>query len=207
MPSSTGWRVAGSYFEVCNCEAICPCRQLNGAGGGRSTYGVCQFAVSWHIDEGSSEGLDLGGFDVVLVGRYNEDEQGSPWTVVLYVDDTADEAQHDALANIFLGRSGGDTLRNFAAAIRTVEAIRPAHINLEHRPRHESMSVLGRVAARTRHWFDSDDTVSCGIPGHDQPGHELVAEVMQVSDGSLTWEVRGRCGFATRFDYAAPPAT
>jgi hypothetical protein len=206
MPSSNGWRVAGSYFEVCNCDAICPCRQLNGRGGGRSTHGLCQFALSWHVDEGSSFGLDIGGFDVVLVGQYNDDEQGSPWTVALYVDDTASEEQQAELAKIFLGRAGGDTLRNFAAAIGSVEAIRPAHINLDHRPRHESMSVLGRVAAWTSRWFDTDDSISCGIPGHDQPGHELVAEVMQVSEGALTWEVRGRCGFATRFDYSDQPA-
>lgn len=22
------WEVAGSYFEACNCEAICPCRKV-----------------------------------------------------------------------------------------------------------------------------------------------------------------------------------
>lgn len=43
--------------------------------------------------------------------------------------------------------------------------------------------------------------VSCGIPGHDHPGEEVQAEVMRVDDHPLHWEVRGRCGFASTFDY------
>ena len=33
--------VAGIYLEACNCEAICPCRRIDGVAGGRSTHGVC----------------------------------------------------------------------------------------------------------------------------------------------------------------------
>ncbi|HEV8277455.1 MAG TPA: DUF1326 domain-containing protein [Streptosporangiaceae bacterium] len=46
------WAVAGSYFEACNCEAICPCRRVGERAGGRSTYGICQFALSWQISRG-----------------------------------------------------------------------------------------------------------------------------------------------------------
>src|SRR5436305_4445665 len=35
------YRVRGSYFESCNCEAICPCRKIGSTLGGRSTYGEC----------------------------------------------------------------------------------------------------------------------------------------------------------------------
>ena len=52
----------------------------------------------------------------MLVGTYDDDEPGSPWTVSLFVDDRADGAQHAALADIFLGRAGGSPLRNYRAA-------------------------------------------------------------------------------------------
>ena len=38
---------------------------------------------------------------------------------------------------------------------------------------------------------------------HDHPGVEVVANVMRVEDDTLRWDVRGRCGFATDFDYVA----
>lgn len=46
-----------------------------------------------------------------------------------------------------------------------------------------------------------DEPVSCGIPDHDRPGTELVADVMRLDDAPLVWEVAGRCGFAIDFGY------
>jgi len=43
--------------------------------------------------------------------------------------------------------------------------------------------------------------VTCGIPGHDQPGEELVHETLKVEDAPLNFEFHGRCGFASTFDY------
>ena len=43
MSQDKSWSVSGSYYESCNCDAVCPCRRLNGKPGGDSTYGVCQF--------------------------------------------------------------------------------------------------------------------------------------------------------------------
>ena len=46
------FRIAGHYLEVCNCDAICPCRRIDGVPGGRSTHGVCFGALTWRVDEG-----------------------------------------------------------------------------------------------------------------------------------------------------------
>jgi len=35
-PSTADWRVQASYFEACNCEAICPCRSVGGRPGQRA---------------------------------------------------------------------------------------------------------------------------------------------------------------------------
>jgi hypothetical protein len=82
------WTIVGSYFEVCNCEAICPCRRVGERAGGRST----------------------------------------------------------------------------------VEAPAP---------------------------------VACGIPGFDRPGQEVIADTFRVSDAPLSWDLHGRCGFATDFSYSS----
>jgi hypothetical protein len=58
------WRVCGSYFEGCNCEAICPCRSVHGRPGGPSTYGECFGALSWIVEDGHADGLDLSGLSV-----------------------------------------------------------------------------------------------------------------------------------------------
>ena len=197
------WRVTGSYFEVCNCDAVCPCRRQGAREGGRSTYGVCDFALSWLITDGACDGVDLSDRVVVLAGSYSDDEPRSPWRVVLYIDSDATHAQHDALATIFLGRAGGTTLRNFAAAIGEVVAVRTADIRVDHSANRERMDVRGFVHASTRHPVSVDEPVACGIPGFDHPGTEVVADTFEVDDGPLRWEVSGRCGFATDFAYAS----
>src|SRR5262249_11480715 len=108
MTELTPWRIAGTYFESCNCEAICPCRMIGEkAGGGRSTYGTCYGALSWLIEAGVAGSVDLAGFAVVLVFSYDDDEPGSPWSMLLHLDDRAGDEQRAALQGIFLGELGG----------------------------------------------------------------------------------------------------
>jgi hypothetical protein len=127
------WRVRGSYFEGCNCEAICPCRSVGGRPGGPSSFGECFGALSWSIQHGHADGIDLSGLRAVLSIRYLDRVQPStPWDVVLYVDAGADDEQRAALADIFLGRAGGTVARLYGPAIGEVYAIRPARITLEH---------------------------------------------------------------------------
>jgi hypothetical protein len=200
--TSTSWSVAGSYFEVCNCDAICPCRWQ----GGRkvttgSTYGVCDFALSWHIREGRFDDVRLDGLAAVLAGSYRDDEAGKPWRVCIYVDARADAAQQRALADIFTGRAGGTAYRNYAKAIAEVYAVRPATIELDHRRRRWSIRADQYVTVRASTPVDSELAVTCGIPGHNQPGEEVRADLMRLEDPPLRTEVHGRCGFAGNFDY------
>ena len=196
------WRVSGTYFEACNCDAICPCRRQGGqkltTG---STYGVCEFALSWRIVEGGRGPVTLSGLSVVLAGSYSDAEAGKPWRVCLYIDENASADQHAALADIFLGRAGGTSLRNYAAAIGDVYAVRRATISLVHAPRRWFMRAGDFVVVRGGTPVPSALAVSCGIPGHDHPGDELQTDSMRVEDAPLRWEVEGRCGFASDFDY------
>ncbi|NIV11794.1 MAG: DUF1326 domain-containing protein [Aliifodinibius sp.] len=203
MSDKIPWQLTGSYYEVCNCDAICPCRRQGEKKGGRSTYGHCDFALSWHIEDGNAGGINLSGLSVVLAGTYNDDEPGSPWRVVLYVDENGSDRQQQTLADIFLGRAGGDTFKNFARLIGEVYAVRPARVNLDHTPNKESMSVGDYVSVRTAEPFQTELPVTCGIPGHHQQGQEIIADTFRVEDTDLQWEVIGRCGYASEFSYSS----
>ena len=193
------WHVTGSYFEACNCVAICPCRRRGGQkSAGNSTYGVCDFALSWQVMQGSFGTLSLDGLNVIMAGSYRD---GESWRVCLYVDERATPEQHTALVTIFTGQAGGTTLRNYARVIGEVYAVRRANIELDHRRHHWSMRADNFVAVRGATPVESPLAISCGIPGHDRPGEELRTELMQVNDSPLIWGVEARCGFATSFAY------
>ena len=196
------WHVTGSYFEACNCQAICPCRRRGGQQTiPKSTYGVCDFALSWQVLQGAFGRVPLDGLSVIMAGSYRDDEPGTPWRVCLYVDERASLEQHAALAAIFTGQAGGTTVRNYASVIGEVYAVRRAHIELDHRRQHWSMRAENYVSVRGATTVESPLAISCAIPGHDRPGEELRTEAMQVNDSPLLWGVQARCGFATSFAY------
>ncbi len=200
------WRVRGSYFEGCNCDAICPCRAVHGRPGGPSTYGECFGALSWNVRRGHADGIDLSGLAVVMTLRYfDEVAPSSPWEVVLYVDERADAEQHAALADIFLGRAGGTVAGLYGPAIGTVHAVRPARITLEHVAPRKRVGVVGYVTLEGLGAASEAGDVQCGIPGYDHPGTELHGRGLQAADPLLRFEVRGRrhASFFTDFDYSS----
>jgi len=198
------WRIRGVYFESCNCDAICPCRRNDGVPGGRSTHGVCMGVLSWMIEEGAVDDVDLSGLPVALATRYDDDEPGSPWTWVLYLDAHASDEQRAALEGIFTGGLGGDAERHFPWAWKASElvAVRPVDIEVDHTRQRQRLRIRDRVSVRIRDRYDGDETVTCVIPGHEQTGEELVADELVVEDGPLAFTFRGTCGYGSTFDYA-----
>jgi hypothetical protein len=201
------WQVRGSYYEVCNCDAPCPCRRQGGRPGTGSQFETCDFALSWIIHQGHFGATNLEGLHVALAGRYDNHEIARdtgarhPWHVILYVDERATPAQQSALSDIFLGRAGGTSFENYAKAIGEVHAVKPARIELDHTPGRESLRVGQSVWAATARTFPTAETMTCGIPGHDRPGMEVVATLMRVEDEPFHWAVSGRCGFSTDFEF------
>jgi hypothetical protein len=50
------------------------------------------------------------------------------------------------------------------------------------------------------------ETVTCVIPGHDRSGREVLAEELRVHDGPLDFELTGKCGYESTFEYSSETA-
>jgi hypothetical protein len=198
------WRVRGSYFEACNCEAICPCRSVGGQPGGPSSWGECFGTLSWRIERGHAGAIDLSGRTVVMSLRYADNVQPSTrWEVVLYVDEDADDAQVAALAAIYLNRAGGTVTQLYGRAIGEIHAVRRARITVEHVAARKSIDVVGYLTVESEGAASDEGDVRCGIPGFDHPGTELYGDTLVSVDPVLRWSVIGarNASFATDFDY------
>ena len=198
------WRISGSYFESCNCDPICPCRRIDGVTGGRSTHGVCTGVLSWLIEDGSLGETDVTGLAAALALRYSDDEPGSPWTWILYLDERATEEQQTSLEAIFTGRLGGDALKHFPWAWKESQlvSVRPVQIEVDHTRRRQRPRIRDLVKVRIRDRYAGDEAVTCVIPGHERPGEELVADELLVEDGPFGFSFQGVCGYGSSFDYA-----
>jgi hypothetical protein len=199
------WRVAGTYFESCNCDAVCPCRMVSGRRGGRSTHGVCYGALSWRVEEGRAGHVDLDGLAVAIVYRYDDDEPGSPWRLVLHVDAGATAEQRDALAAIFLGEAGGEHVSGLPWVRKACEsvAVRSSPIEIRHDGSTHELRVGGAAAARASRPVEAQEDVSCIVPGYDRIGTELYADELCLEGDGFQDDLRGNCAFVAEFSYSS----
>ena len=129
------WKVSGKYFEVCNCEAICPCIVFS-----PPTTGECIAVLGWKIEAGHHGDTDLSGLNAVLAAHATGNMKDGNWRVALYIDSNADEAQVSAIGAIFSGQAGGH-LENLAPLIGEVMGAKPAKISLQFDGKRFSMSI------------------------------------------------------------------
>jgi hypothetical protein len=198
------WHVRGSYFEACNCDAICPCRSVHRAPSGPSTYGVCFGTLSWHVLDGRFGETDLSDRKVVMSVRYHDEVQPSTkWEVMLYVDERADDAQLNALADIFLNRAGGTVDKQYGRALGEVHSVQRARITVEHLAPRKRIDIVGHLLVEAEQPASEEGDVQCGIPGYDHPGTELVGEILRSNDVPMQWDIIGKrnASFASDFHY------
>jgi hypothetical protein len=103
--ATSGWRVAGEYFETCNCDFICPCIATNLAA--TPSGGHCTFAMVFHVEEGQYGGERLDDLSFVVVGNTPSPMIEGGWSVGVIVDERASQAKRDALVAIASGQAGG----------------------------------------------------------------------------------------------------
>ncbi len=197
------WRIAGAYFESCNCDAICPCRMVGGRPGGRSTYGECFGVLSWRIDDGFVGAVPLAGLNAALVIRYDDDEPGSPWRFNVHIDERGDELQQAALADLLTGQLGGESVLGLPWLRKPSELldVKASRIEIDHDGAEHELRIGGTVELRASRPVETSEVVSCVIPGHHHPGTELYTDTFVVDDGPFEWELSDRCAFVTDFEY------
>ncbi|MBV1904022.1 MAG: DUF1326 domain-containing protein [Marinosulfonomonas sp.] len=100
------WSLTGTYFESCNCEAVCPCIFLS-----PPTGEDCTVLIGWHINEGDDEGVSLSGLNIALAVHSPGHMATNQWRAAVYMDASASEAQNASLMKIFGGQAGGHPAR------------------------------------------------------------------------------------------------
>jgi hypothetical protein len=198
MPDS--WKIAGSYFEACNCNVPCPCVFLSAP-----TSGNCTVLIAWHIDQGRFGEINLDGFNAALAAYAPGHMLEVKWKVALYVDERGNQGQQDALTQIFSGQAGGH-LAALAPLIGEVLGVKAAPIEYCSEGKRRSMR-LGNFAEAEIEGLpgqEGGDVTVAGVPFTPVPGFPAVvakSKQMRFSDYDLKWEVSNKNGFFSPFAY------
>jgi hypothetical protein len=97
------WRMAGLWLDLCSCAMICGCT----LGPAKPTQGWCSGGFLFDIEQGNSDGVDLGGTRAAFIVDLPGDFAGGNATARLYLDEGASSEQRRELEAIFTGKRGG----------------------------------------------------------------------------------------------------
>ena len=99
------WHIEGRFMETCNCAFVCPCITSNLTA--KPTEGDCKAAVAMKIDKGEKDGVSLDGLAFVVLIHSPGPMADGTLEVGLIMDETADDAQTEAISAIASGAAGG----------------------------------------------------------------------------------------------------
>ena len=194
------WKIAGSYFEACNCDVACPCVFTS-----PPTSGECTLLVAWHIEEGRFGDLELDGLNAVLAVHSPGHMLEVKWRVALYVDARANQRQQEALGQIFSGQAGGHPAA-LVPLIGEVLGVKAAPIEYRSEGKQRSLRLgdLGGAEIEGLPGQDGGEVTLANHPFTVIPAFPAVvakSKQMRLSDYGLKWEVSNKNGFYSPFAY------
>jgi hypothetical protein len=98
------WNLEGSYFESCSCDVPCPCTVSLTLG---ADLDYCRALLFFNINSGEVDGVDVSGIGAALVVDSPKVMSDGGWKIGLYISDTANDEQTEALGKVFSGQLGG----------------------------------------------------------------------------------------------------
>lgn len=98
------WKIAGSYFETCSCDLVCPCTASLSLG---ATNDFCRVVLVFAIKEGEVEGVDVSGLKVAAIADTPKVMTDGNWRLGVFMDATASGEQAEKLGGVFSGALGG----------------------------------------------------------------------------------------------------
>lgn len=194
------WSLKGTYFESCNCEVACPCLFLS-----PPSTGECEALVGWHIEQGSDDDVSLDGLNVALAVRSPGHMATTPWTVAVYVDERADEAQNASLMKIFGGQGGGHPAR-LASHIGEILGARKVPIEFTVDGGRHALKIPGIAAVEIETSSGQGDgpiTISghplCIAPGF--PATVATSTHLSYTDHGFAWDLSEKTAVFSPFAY------
>ena len=199
---SQEWKLNGTYFEACNCEAACPCVFLSDP-----TEDDCTALVACHIDEGKFDNVVLDDLNVALAVLSPGNMAVVKWTAAVYLDDSASDSQKDALMKIFTGQAGGHPGR-LVSHIGDVLGVSSLPMTYQAEGKQRSLKIEG-VADANIEAFAGQGGADIMVENHPlciSPGYKAVLSKstnVTYQDHGFDWQFTGKNGFYSPFVYQA----
>jgi hypothetical protein len=146
------WKIEGSYFETCSCEAVCPCTASFSL---PATYDRCKVTLVFNVKDGEVEGTDVSGLAVAAVADTPKVMSDGNWRLGVFIDAAASDQQAQALGGVFSGALGGP-MQALGPLIGESLGVERASISVQEDGVHHSVKIGDAIE------FEIEDIVPLG---------------------------------------------
>lgn len=196
------WTLEGTYFENCNCLWECPC--TIGSFSAPATQDRCQVVLTYHVDRGSVDGVDVGGLSVAVVADTPRMMTDGNWNLGLLLDEKASQEQADALAGVFSGQRGGP-MGALAPLVGNVLGIERAPIEYSDDGRRHSVRIGDAVAIEVEDFIPEGLREPTRLQNVFHPSNSTLTIAKPISSQiaafGMTFHNEGKSAFSAPFNW------
>jgi hypothetical protein len=197
------WRLDGTYFESCSCDAVCPCTWS--ALTAEATLDRCRALLAYHVRSGQIDGVDVSGLSFALFLDTPPVMSAGNWRVGVYLDDAASDAQAEQLGAVLSGQRGGPPAM-LAPLIGEMLGVEIARITFteDGRGHHVRIGDAVEVGVEDFVALEGQDPVQLTNVFHPSNTTLTVspATAVRLSTFGLDWGREGQSGFSAPFSWA-----
>lgn len=164
------WRIKARYYEACNCAHGCPCN-FNGF----PTHGNCEATVTFAVDEGNRDGVDLSGVKVstaVMWPRAIHDGNGK---MAVFIDADSDD-QREAIGKILMAEDGGMPWEILATTVSEIRGPFFEKIEIEDNGTDSKVRVGDKIVVEM-------ETFKNPVTGEPNEVHTVIPDGFLFTDG------------------------
>ena len=199
--TSPPWYARGLIFENCSCALVCPGHMHFSQ---NCTHERCRGYWAVRIDDGAFGDVPLAGTRAVIAFDTPQRMIDGGWLQTLIIDESASEAQRQALETILMGRAGGpwEKLAAFVATRQPTEF--------------RAITFVDEGAVKRASIVDRLKTVVTQIRGRDRskpvlfenifnqihaPRQVIALGESEYDDGVVRFRTTGSHGLFSQFDW------
>ena len=202
-PVRTAYRIRAREVETCNCQHGCNC-QFSGT----PNAGNCEFLMGLDITDGHFGDTDLAGLRVAVAAKYPGAIHEGNGHVALFIDESGNAAQVDAIVSIFTGQAGGMPWEALAGTVSRLDGPIRAPITIRTAGRRTLLEIPGVLEAQIRPMLDvvtgQEKEVHIVYPQGGflwNDGDIMTTDTMRVKHGDLEFEHPSRFAATAEVDW------
>jgi len=196
------WRLAGTYFESCSCDAVCPCTWSGLSA--PATLDRCRALLAYHIDAGEIDGVDVSGLSFALFLDTPPVMAEGNWRVGIFLDDAASDSQAEHLTAVLAGQQGGPPAM-LAPLIGELLGVERASMTFRDDGGDHSIHIAGAGEVEVADFVAIPDRGPVQLANVAHPSNTTLtvapARKAAMSTFGIEWGRAGQSGFSAPFSW------